>query len=403
MHFIEAQRYGSPENIGHNSTTNLKVNKMTNAVNQTDAKEYAQFLAWKKQMAEEQALKEVKSQEQETLNAIDQGQLKIEDLIEPNKNFEELNNKKVELAKLCGFELTDDKQALVTTVFSFAQCLAADQRTTVMLKTEDALTTDFMHIYGSWAYRTTMHKKLNSMEACMTANAMPYYNTLGTTYDEELKEHFRTQAEELKRGSQYVVAPKAIAQFTTASKEFIGSFTVDLKKTATDEIDWSENTKQLNRLRNDIDSDQFDLISVLREIIKKRIPLMTKIFNICEDEADFNKYALILAVANFLDIESFNVIKDAVLEMANKVENGSIELFKASLSVAVEKYKPLNQENISIHTLAELIKTTDFGEIGIGRLSSFLSKIELKTDSVRCMNIPTQGLAIATIEEKLAA
>ena len=63
---------------------------MTNAVNQTDAKEYAQFLAWKKQMAEEQALKEVKSQEQETLNAIDQGQLKIEDLIEPNKNFEEL-------------------------------------------------------------------------------------------------------------------------------------------------------------------------------------------------------------------------------------------------------------------------------------------------------------------------
>ena len=320
---------------------------MTNAVNQTDAKEYAQFLAWKKQMAEEQALKEVKSQEQETLNAIDQGQLKIEDLIEPNKNFEELNNKKVELAKLCGFELTDDKQALVTTVFSFAQCLAADQRTTVMLKTEDALTTDFMHIYGSWAYRTTMHKKLNSMEACMTANAMPYYNTLGTTYDEELKEHFRTQAEELKRGSQYVVAPKAIAQFTTASKEFIGSFTVDLKKTAIDEIDWSENTKQLNRLRNDIDSDQFDLISDLREIIKKRIPLMTKIFNICEDEADFNKYALILAVANFLDIESFNVIKDAVLEMANKVENGNIELFKASLSVAVEKYKPLNQENIS--------------------------------------------------------
>ena len=181
---------------------------MTNAVNQTDAKEYAQFLAWKKQMAEEQALKEVKSQEQETLNAIDQGQLKIEDLIEPNKNFEELNNKKVELAKLCGFELTDDKQALVTTVFSFAQCLAADQRTTVMLKTEDALTTDFMHIYGSWAYRTTMHKKLNSMEACMTANAMPYYNTLGTTYDEELKEHFRTQAEELKRGCRRHFNPK---------------------------------------------------------------------------------------------------------------------------------------------------------------------------------------------------
>lgn len=376
---------------------------MTNAVNQTEANEYAQFLAWKKQMAEEQALKAAKSQEQEALNAIDQGQLKIEDLVQPNADLEKLNSKKVELAKLCGFELTDDKQALVATMFSFAQCLAADQRTTVMLKTEDALANDFMHIYGSWAYRTTMHKKLNSMEACMTANAMPYYNTLGTTYDVELKEHFRTQAEELKRGSQYVVAPKSVAQFTTASKDFIGSFTVDINKTTAEDIDWSENTKQLNRLRNEIDSDQFDLISDLRELIKVRIPLMTKLYNICENDADFKKYALILAVATFLDLESFNVIKDAVLEMANKVENGNIELFKASLSVAVEKYKSWDQENISIHTLADLITDTDFGEIGIGRLNTFLSKIDLKTDSVRCMNIPTQGLAIAEIEQKLAA
>ncbi|WP_180044494.1 MULTISPECIES: hypothetical protein [unclassified Acinetobacter] len=384
---------------------------MTNAVNHTDTnastqfdeQEFAQFLAWKKQMAEEQALKAAKSQEQDALNAIDQGQLKIEDLVQPNADLEKLNSKKVELAKLCGFELTDDKQALVATMFSFAQCLAADQRTAVMLKTEDALTTDFMHIYGSWAYRTTMHKKLNSLEACMTANAMPYYNTLGTTYDKELKEHFRTQAEELKRGSQYVVAPKSVTQFTTASKEFIGSFVVDLKKTTAEEIDWSKNTKQLNRLRNDIDSDQFDLISDLRELINKRIPLMTKLFNICENKADFKKYALILAVATFLDLESFNVIKDVVLEMANKVENGNLELFKASLSVAVEKYKSWNQENISIHTLADLITDTDFGEIGIGRLNTFLSKINLKTDSVRCMNIPTQGLAIAAIEQKLAA
>ncbi len=381
----------------------MKVKKMTNAVNQTDANEYAQFLAWKKQMAEEQALQEAKSQEQEALKAIDKGQLKIEDLVQPNANLKKLNGKKVELAKLCGFKLTDDKQALVATMFSFAQCLAADQRTTVMLKTEDDLTTDFMHIYGSWAYRTTMHKKLNSMEACMTANAMPYYNTLGTTYDEELKEHFRTQTEELKRGSQYVVAPKSVNQFMTASKEFIGSFMIDLEKTTSEEIDWSENTKQLNRLRNDIDSDQFDLISDLRELINARIPLMTKLYNICENEADFKKYALILAVGTFLDLESFNLIKDAVLEMANKVENGNIELFKASLSVAVEKYKSWNQENISIHTLADLITDTDFGEIGIGRLNTFLSKINLKTDSVRCMNIPTQGLAIAAIEQKLAA
>lgn len=386
---------------------------MTNAVNPTDTnaptqfdeQEFAQFLAWKKQMAEEQALKAAKSQEQEALNAIDQGQLKIEDLVQPNEDLKKLNGKKVELAKLCGFELTNNKQALVATVFSFAQCLAADQRTALMLKTEDDLVTDFMHIYGSWAYRTTMHKKLNSMEACMTANAMPYYNTLGTIYDEELKlkEHFRTQTEELKRGSQYVVAPKSVAQFTTASKDFIGSFTVDIKKTTTEEIDWSKNTKQLNRLRNDIDSDQFDLISDLREFINKRIPLMTKLFNMCGSEADFKKYALILAVATFLDLESFNSIKDVVLEMANKVENGNLELFKESLSDAVEKYKTWNQENISIHTLADLIKETDFGEIGIGRLSSFLSKIKLKTDSVRCMNIPTQGLAIAAIEEKLAA
>ena len=97
---------------------------MTNAVNHTDANEYAQFLAWKKQMAEEQALKAAKSQEQEALNAIDQGQLKIEDLVQPNADLKKLNSKKVELAKLCGFELTDNKQALVATMFSFAQCLA---------------------------------------------------------------------------------------------------------------------------------------------------------------------------------------------------------------------------------------------------------------------------------------
>ncbi|WP_191112914.1 hypothetical protein [Acinetobacter lwoffii] len=376
---------------------------MTNASTQFDAQEFAQFQAWKKQMAEEQAKKNAERQEQESLNAVNKENFKIEDLVQSNEKFQKLNEQKVKFAELCDFAFTDANQALVATVFSFAQCLAANQRTTVMLKTAEALTTDFMHIYGSWAYRTTMHKKLNSTEACMTANAMPYYNTLGTTYDEDLKEHFRTQVDEHKRGSQYVVAPVTLQKFDTASKEFIGSFIVDLTKTSDKEIDWTENTPELNRLRNDIDSDQFELIFEIRKEIEKRIPLMTKLYNICEDEADFKKYALILAVATFLDLESFNVIKDAVLEMAHKVENGNIELFKASLSAAVEKYKSWNQPNISIHTLADLITETDFGEIGIGRLNTFLSKIELKTDSVRCLNIPTQGLAIATIEEKLAA
>ena len=376
---------------------------MTNASTQFDEQEFAQFLAWKKQMAEDQAKKDAERQEQESLDAVKKESFKIEDLVQSNEKFQKLNEQKVKFAELCDFTFTDANQALVATVFSFAQCLAANQRTTVMLKTTDALTKDFMNIYGAWAYRTTMHEKLNSTEACMTANAMPYYNTLGTTYDKKLKEHFRTQADEYKRGSQYVVAPVSLHQFATTSKDFIGSFTVDLTKASDKKIDWTENTPELNRLRNDIDSEQFELIFEIRKEIEKRIPLMTKLFNICEDEADFKKYALILAVATFLDLESFNVIKKAVLEMANKVENGNTELFKASLSVAVEKYKSWNQENISIHTLADLIKETDFGEIGIGRLSSFLSKIELKTDSVRCMNIPTQGLAIATIEEKLAA
>lgn len=376
---------------------------MTNASTQFDEQEFAQFQAWKKQMAEEQTKKDAERQEQESLNAVNKENFKIEDLVQSNEKFQKLNEQKVKFAELSDFTFTDANQALVATVFSFAQCLAANQRTTVMLKTAEALTTDFMHIYGSWAYRTTMHKKLNSTEACMTANAMPYYNTLGTTYDAELKEHFRTQADEHKRGSQYVIAPVSLQQFETASKEFIGSFTVDLTKTSDKEIDWTENTPELNRLRNDIDSDQFELIFEIRKEIEKRIPLMTKLYNICEDEADFKKYALILAVATFLDLESFNVIKDAILEMANKVENGNIELFKASLSAAVEKYKSWNQPNISIHTLADLITETDFGDIGIGRLNTFLSKIELKTDSVRCLNIPTQGLAIKAIEEKLAA
>ncbi|MFK8986692.1 hypothetical protein [Acinetobacter seifertii] len=376
---------------------------MTNATTEVDAQEFEQFQAWKKQMAEDHAKKDAERQEQESLDAVHEEGSKIEDLVQSNQKFHKLNEQKIKFAELCDFTFENAEQALVATVFSFAQCLAANQRTIVMLKTADALTTDFMHIYGSWAYRTTMHKKLNSTEACMTANAMPYYNTLGTTYDAELKEHFRTQTDEHKRGSQYVVAPVSLHQFATASKEFIGSFTVDLTKTSDKKIDWTENTPELNRLRNDIDSDQFELIFEIRKEIEKRIPLMTKLYNICEDEADFKKYALILAVATFLDLESFNVIEKAVLEMANKVENGNIELFKASLSIAVEKYKSWNQENISIHTLADLIKETDFGEIGIGRLSSFLSKIELKTDSVRCMNIPTQGLAIVAIEQKLAA
>lgn len=376
---------------------------MTNASTQFDEQEFAQFLAWKKQMAEDQAKKDAERQEKESLDAVKKESFKIEDLVQSNEKFQKLNEQKVKFAELCDFTFTDVNQALVATVFSFAQCLAANQRTTVMLKTTDALANDFMHIYGSWAYRTTMHEKLNSTEACMTANAMPYYNTLGTTYDKKLKEHFRTQADEYKRGSQYVVAPVSLHQFATTSKDFIGSFTVDLTKASDKKIDWTENTPELNRLRNDIDSEQFELIFEIRKEIEKRIPLMTKLYNICENEADFKKYALILAVATFLDLESFNVIKVAVLEMANKVENGNIELFKASLSVAVEKYKSWDQENISIHTLADLITDTDFGEIGIGRLNTFLSKIDLKTDSVRCMNIPTQGLAIAAIEQKLAA
>ena len=272
---------------------------MTNASTQFDAQEFAQFQAWKKQMAEEQAKKDAERQEQESLNAVNKENFKIEDLVQSNEKFQKLNEQKVKFAELCDFAFTDANQALVATVFSFAQCLAANQRTTVMLKTAEALTTDFMHIYGSWAYRTTMHKKLNSTEACMTANAMPYYNTLGTTYDTELKEHFRTQVDELKRGSQYVIAPVSLQKFDTASKEFIGSFTVDLTKTSDKKIDWTENTPELNRLRNDIDSDQFELIFEIRKEIEKRIPLMIKLYNICEDKADFKKYALILAVAIF--------------------------------------------------------------------------------------------------------
>ncbi len=98
---------------------------------------------------------------------------------------------------------------------------------------------------------------------------MPYYNTLGTTYDTELKEHFRTQVDEPKRGSQYVIAPVSLQKFDTASKEFMGGFTVDLTKTSDKKIDWTENTPELNRLRNDIDSDQFELIFEIRKEIEK--------------------------------------------------------------------------------------------------------------------------------------
>ena len=129
----------------------MKGEKMTNALTQFDEQEFAQFLAWKKQMAEDQAKKDAERQEQESLDAVKKESFKIEDLVQSNEKCQKLNEQKVKFAELCDFTFTDANQALVATVFSFAQCLAANQRTTVMLKTADSLTTDFMHIYGSWA------------------------------------------------------------------------------------------------------------------------------------------------------------------------------------------------------------------------------------------------------------
>ncbi|MEG1313323.1 MAG: hypothetical protein RSD40_03315, partial [Bacilli bacterium] len=94
---------------------------------------------------------------------------------------------------------------------------------------------------------------------------------------------------------------------------------------------------------------------------------------------------------------------DIVLEIAHKNENGNIEVFKSSLSTVVAQYKQSGETNISIHTLSNLFKDEEYGEIGIGRLTMMLKKIKLETDSVRCYNIPTQGLGIADIETKLAA
>lgn len=372
---------------------------MQNATQTFSPEEYAEFLEFKKLKAEQAQANE----QQKVVEAVKAGDVKVEDMVKADPKLQALNEKKIKFADETGFMFSDDKQALIATVLSFAQCLASTKATTLMLKTDDDVANDFMHIYGSWAYRTTMHTKLNSTEACMTANAKPFFSTMGTQYNSDHNEHFRVLNDEPKRGSQFVVAPTTLTSFTTQSKEFIGSFNVGLTKVDDKKIDWNEITPELNRLRNDIDSDQFDLVKVLSPDIKARLPLIMEQYNICNDQEDFKKYALIIAVATYLDIDSFIVVKDAILEMANKIENGNVELFKTSLLEVFNTYKLSGAKFISTHTMSGLLASTSFGNISVIRLQTMLKKLDLKTSDIKQDFIPTQGLMIAEAEDKLAA
>lgn len=91
-----------------------------------------------------------------------------------------------------------------------------------------------------------------------------------------------------------------------------------------------------------------------------------------------------------------------VHDLAAKTENGDIEAFKTSLANVVEAYQAQGQANISTHTLDAMISDTEFGYICLGRVNTYFEKLDLRVDTgVRCFNMPTSGLAVTAINEKL--
>lgn len=394
MNPIGAQRYGNPDNNRIKSTAKM-VKNMKFSLQQLQALN-AQNLLNEEQKNE---LAQLEAAQVETTDEVVTDNLA--ELVTPHESMIKLNGDKIALYNSCGYELPNPEQALLITLLSHVQCLAADQETTVVLRTHKDHVNAFAQLYGATGFRTTLHNKLTSTEACWTAKGLPFFNTMGMIYTEELSEYFRTATDEDKRGSQFMIAPSSLLKLETGSKVFLGIVDIELNKTTDSLIDWHKD-KTFNRAKNNIDSDQFDLVQELRPKIKDRISKMMQFKLEGMNDAVFEKYAFILAVASFLDLESFKVILKMVHDLAAKTENGDLEAFKTSLAKVVEAYQAQGQANISTHTLAAMISDTEFGSIGLGRVNTYLEKLDLRVDTgVRCFNIPTSGLAVATITEKL--
>lgn len=321
-----------------------------------------------------------------------------ETVITPDEQMQKLNEMKLSLVEEVGYEITDPVQQTMLGIHTFTKCLAAYQETTTAYRTNEP--EDLLNIIAACAYNTTLHDRLVSMEACWSAKGKPHYKTMGALYDPNANALFRTEKhDEQKRGSQFIVMPKEQEHISTDSKVFVGVVDIDLKGGSN--VDWDQMPVQINRIKNDINSLQYELVLKHRDAIKARSKLMHKYAPTGIDEAEFKQYAFILAVASFFDKDTFNVVLKEVQSLADKAFNGDLKMFMNSLSEITQQYKQNSKSVIASYTIATAMENHELGRMSLQRLGRYLERMDLKPVQIKYDGIPTHGLKIETIEAKL--
>lgn len=319
-------------------------------------------------------------------------------VITPDEQMKELNEMKLSLVEEVGYEIADPVQQTMLGIHTFTKCLAAYQETTTAYRTNEP--EDLLNIIAACAYNTTLHDRLVSMEACWSAKGKPHYKTMGALYDPNANALFRTaKHDEQKRGSQFIVMPKEQELISTDSKVFVGVVDIDLKGGSN--VDWDQMPVQINRIKNDINSLQYELVLKHRDEIKARSKLMHEYAPTGIDEAEFKQYAFILAVASFFDKDTFNIVLKEVQSLADNAFNGDLKMFMKKLSEMTQQYKQNGKSVISSHTIALLMEESELGPMSINRLGRYLKRMKLTPEQIKYEGIPTQGLKVETIEDKL--
>lgn len=308
-------------------------------------------------------------------------------------------------AEAIGLVLKSNQTLAVLPAIAMAMNLGSKQEMSVGFRTQQA---NLLHVAKS--LKNLTFRGLDFVEGLRDGkvkdaiNSEPYYNCLFGIYPVPVKEPFRTDYEKY-RGSQGAVFAEGMV-LETKHEYYVGSLDLTLENNVTIP-DWKDIPPSLNKTINDFDSIRYEWVYQNRAEAKIRMADMMKYKPMGIDEDVFKPYALILAVATFSYPESFENVKNFILDLAEKTVNGDVVAFKAELLKVVQAHKQYDdrEHNISAQTILNKISLNpQFANLKMNDLNKQLASIELYVrQGMTCQGQTTKGLPVAEIELKLAA
>lgn len=307
-------------------------------------------------------------------------------------------------AEAVGLKVTSNLTKAVMPAIAMAMNLGSKQEMSVGFRTQQA---NLLHVAKS--LKNLTFRGLDFVEGLRDGkvkdaiNSEPYFNCLFGIYPVPVKEPFRTDYEKY-RGSQGAVFAEGM-MLETKHEYYIGSLDLTLE----DDVnipDWKDISPELNEAINKFDSIRYRWVYQNRAEAKDRMTDMMKYKPMGIDEDVFKPYALILAVATFGHPESFENVKNFILDLAEKTVNGDVIAFKAELLKVVQAHKQYDDReyNISAQTILNKISLNpQFANMKMNDLNKQLASIELYIrQGMTCQGQATKGLPVAEIELKLA-